>query len=151
MLGICGGLQMLGGRIRDPAGVDGSAEGLGLLPVRTVFAREKRTEQVESRFSGLEPPWDALNDISVSGYEIRHGDVAAADGAPAVLEEERGFQNGPVLGVTLHGLFESSEVVAALTGSRPGRSLDAVFDGLADLVEERLALDRIAELAGVAA
>src|SRR5207237_873836 len=33
VLGICGGLQILGRRIDDDAGVDGSGEGLGRLPV----------------------------------------------------------------------------------------------------------------------
>jgi adenosylcobyric acid synthase len=37
VLGICGGLQMLGGAIEDPAGVEGSAEGLDLLPVVTSY------------------------------------------------------------------------------------------------------------------
>ena len=44
VLAICGGLQLLGGAIDDAAGVDGSGISLGLLPVRTVFRPEKRTE-----------------------------------------------------------------------------------------------------------
>src|SRR5439155_21309768 len=42
VIGICGGLQMLGGELHD-AGVDGSASGLGLLPVTTRFRRGKLT------------------------------------------------------------------------------------------------------------
>src|SRR5208337_1566847 len=40
VLGLCGGYQMLGRTIRDPAGVEGPAadlEGLGLLDVDTVL------------------------------------------------------------------------------------------------------------------
>src|SRR5437867_2231157 len=42
VLGVCGGLQMLGERVDDEAGVDGSASGLGLLPLRTVYAAAKQ-------------------------------------------------------------------------------------------------------------
>jgi len=61
VLGICGGLQMLGERIEDEAGVDGSADGLGLLPLRTTFRAPKLTEQVFCRFNALSAPWRALS------------------------------------------------------------------------------------------
>ena len=44
VLGICGGLQMLGERVEDEAGVDGSGQGLALLPLRTTFAASKQTD-----------------------------------------------------------------------------------------------------------
>ncbi len=47
VLGICGGLQMLGMSVRDEAGVDGTAEGLGLLGIETTFLLDKRTERTE--------------------------------------------------------------------------------------------------------
>jgi adenosylcobyric acid synthase len=40
-------------------------------------------------------------------------------------------------------------VLEALFGRAPRRSLDAVFDGLADSVEEHLDCGRLCELAGV--
>jgi adenosylcobyric acid synthase len=149
VLGICGGLELLGGPIDDPAGVDGSATGLGLLPVRTTFRSEKRTERVETAFAALPEPWHALSRLDVRGYEIRHGDVSPTAPATEAASTGRGFVAGPVLGLTLHGALESPDVVAALVGLRPARTLESVFDGLADLVDEHLDIDALGRLAGV--
>jgi adenosylcobyric acid synthase len=149
VLGICGGLQMLGHELVDAGGVDGDAVGLGLLPVRTTFGRTKRIESIQVTFARLPPPWDVLSGTAFRGYEIRHGEtVATKDGAEA-LSGGRGYARGSVLGITVHGALEQSEVVEALLGRRSSRPLDAVFEGLADLVEERLDMDEVARAAGV--
>jgi adenosylcobyric acid synthase len=150
VLGICGGLELLGGPIDDPAGVDGSGTGLGLLPLRTTFQAEKRTERVETTFVALPEPWHALSGLAAQGYEIRHGEISATAPAAEAIAGGRGFVAGPVLGLTLHGALESPDIVAALVGIRPVRPLESVFDGLAELVEERLDIDAVARLAGVA-
>jgi adenosylcobyric acid synthase len=145
VLGICGGLQMLGEEIVDSAGVDGSAAGLGLLPLRTEFGAAKRTRRSESRFADLDPPWDALSGLAVSGYEIRHG--ATSGPVAEALPDGLGFVAGPVLGVYLHGLLEDPEVVSRLLGIRSLRSLDQVLDELADAVEPHFDVDRLEALA----
>ena len=150
VLGICGGLQLLGGSIEDDAGVDGSGAGLALLPVRTVFRAEKRTERVDALFGALPEPWAALSGLPFSGYEIRHGDVVPTAPTAEAIPDGRGFVAGAVLGLTLHGALESPAVVEALVGRRPTRHLEAVFDDLADLVEARLDMDALERLAGVA-
>ena len=150
VLGICGGLQMLGDELLDPAGVDGDAAGLGLLRVRTTFSREKRIEALEVAFERLPDPWAALGGLRARGYEIRHGETVADRPVHEVLPGGRGFAAGCVLGVTVHGLLEDPAVVRALLGTAPARSLEHVFDALADLAEERLDMDELARLAGVA-
>jgi adenosylcobyric acid synthase len=150
VLGICGGLQMLGEELVDPAGVDGAGVGLGLLQVRTRFAQTKRTETVEVAFGQLPAPWQGLTGKTVRGYEIRHGETAPTTPLVEALPGGRGFVRDTVLGISVHGALEHPDVVAALLGRRPERSLEAVFDGLADLVEERLDMDQLARLAGVA-
>jgi adenosylcobyric acid synthase len=50
-LGVCGGLQMLGLDIDDPAGLEGAATGMGLLPYGTEFKSPKRYRR--GRYAGI--------------------------------------------------------------------------------------------------
>ncbi|MES2947534.1 MAG: cobyric acid synthase [Pseudomonadota bacterium] len=96
-------------------------------------------------------PWEALAGVSVSGYEIHHGQTEqhvamakAGDVAFAVLPDGLGWQNatGNVMGVYLHGLFEDTQVLQALFGRKLNGevpTLDTVFDGLADYIEHHFA------------
>lgn len=138
LLGICGGLQMLGAAIEDPFGIDGSAVGLGWLPLRTRFAQDKITRAAQARFADLPAPWSALAGAEVSGYEIRHGLSTPARPLAEAIPAGLGYAEGPVLGVYVHGLFQSPAVRAALFGRAGDASLAATFDLLADAVEEHL-------------
>jgi adenosylcobyric acid synthase len=138
VLGICGGLQMLGVRIEDEAGVDGSANGLALLPLRTAFAASKQTEKTSTQFSPLAEPWAALGGRRLTGYQIRHGQTTTTAPVTEALPDGLGYVEGPVLGIYLHGLFERPDMLEALFGTSPHRSLDETFDELADAVEEHL-------------
>ena len=129
VLGICGGLQMLGERIDDQ---HESVSGLGLLPVNTAFKPSKTVSRATLAVEQLNPPWDRLNGHSVDTYEIRHGRVSSSSDpstSPAF------YQQGPILGITGHGLLESPAVVEALIGLAPDRTLDQTFDHLADAIE----------------
>jgi adenosylcobyric acid synthase len=100
ILGICGGLQMLGNRIRDPQQLEGpGAEGLGLLDVETTLAPEKITRQ--TRVSTAECGW-------LEGYEIHLGRTVAGPHVETYLSPGLGFRQGNVAGVYLHGLFENT-------------------------------------------
>jgi adenosylcobyric acid synthase len=150
LLGICGGMQMLGSELRDPAGVDGSAEGLGLLPLTTVFAAEKLTSGAQARFApSLDGPWAAMAGLPLDGYEIRHGRISA-NGASEALEPDLGWADGPVLGIAPHGLFEQPGLVAALLGTDPTGSLEQALEDLTDAVVAGLDMDLVERLAGVA-
>lgn len=140
VLGICGGLQMLGEALVDPHGIDGNAPGLGLLPLVTVFERDKTVRHRSAVFGALAGPWAALSNVGVSGYEIHHGRTAlhpqmAQDGREA-MPEGLAWQNarGNVLGLYLHGLFEDPAALHALFGAA-APTLDATFDGLADFID----------------
>ena len=142
VLGICGGLQMLGESLVDPHEIDGNAPGLGLLPLATLFERDKLLTATRVRLAPqLDAPWSALAGLQTSGYEIHHGRTAQHPALPRAAEvmwDERGvplgWQQGSVLGCYVHGLFEQPEVLRALFG-REVPCLDAVFDGLADFID----------------
>jgi adenosylcobyric acid synthase len=151
LLGICGGLQMLGRELRDPAGVDGNARGLDLLPLVTTFAAGKLVRRTEARFApGLGDCWRALAGLELSGYEIRHGRIEACEPVQEAISDGRGWVSGPVLGISVHGLLERPELLAALLGRAPEHSLDAAIDRLTDAVVEAIDVERVERLAGVA-
>jgi adenosylcobyric acid synthase len=144
VLGVCGGLQLLGSRLSDPQGFDGEpyAErlGLGLLPLDTVFTAAKQLHAAPVRFAATQGPWAALAGVVATGYQIRCGQTTAGAGT-AVLHDDTGaaigWQQGRVLGVYAHGLFESPAVIRALFGDTVP-TLETAFDTLADLVDEHL-------------
>jgi adenosylcobyric acid synthase len=88
--------------------------------------------------------WRALSGQRIDGYEIHHGqtqiDPAAANAGARALVQGLAWQNGAgnVLGMYLHGLFESTSVLTALFGAQ-ARTLDAVFDRLADHIDAHFA------------
>lgn len=143
VLGICGGLQMLGEALVDPDDLAGNAPGLGLLPLVTRFEPAKTVRRARILFEPLVEPWAALSAVAADGYEIHHGVTLQHAGmAPArvAVAGGLGWQNaqGNVLGVYVHGLFEDARVLQALFGASV-RTLESVFDGLADVAERHFA------------
>jgi adenosylcobyric acid synthase len=147
LLAVCGGLQLIGTRIDDALGLEGGTPGhdtaLGLLPLATRCDAHKQLGHRRCRFGRLDGPWLALSGMPVDGYEIHLGRSEASDpDLRAALTADGGdvlgWQRGNVLALYPHGLFENPSVVRALFGLAP-RSLDAVFDGLADLLDANIA------------
>lgn len=138
VLGVCGGMQMLGVGIDDPHGVDGTRDGLGLLPVHTSFGADKLTAHTRTRFASLPGVWQAWSRQPIEGYEIRHGVTTAVDDVTVAVPGGRGFMCGSVLGVSVHGLLEDPRLTRALLDVADLRTLDEVFDDLADAVAARL-------------
>ncbi|MBQ2453464.1 MAG: cobyric acid synthase, partial [Lachnospiraceae bacterium] len=82
IIGICGGLQILGGSIADPEGAEsgGSIEGLGLLPYDTVMQEEKHLAQREGTIEpGLPGIFASLSGRHFTGYEIHLGESVSRD------------------------------------------------------------------------
>jgi adenosylcobyric acid synthase len=148
ILAVCGGVQMLGGDISDPHGVESAARGLGLIPATTSFGPTKQVRQRSVTFAeSVGGPWSDLGGRTIQGYEIRFGETSFGAPAVPVLPDGLGFTCGSVLAVYLHGLAEIPAVTASLTGREPARSMDDVFEGLADLVDHALDAAWLADLA----
>jgi adenosylcobyric acid synthase len=141
VLGICGGLQALGEALVDIHGIDGNAPGLGLLPLVTLFEPDKIVRRQSATFGSVDGPWAPLSGLVLDGYEIRHGRTAQHAGMAAgrpVLGQDLGWQAGSVLGISVHGLFESAAVQQALFGCTVP-ALDAAFETLANAVQSAFA------------
>lgn len=149
VLGLCGGYQLLGARVGEDAG-------LGLLPVATDFADEKRVAPAGGTTAG---GWLLPAGLPVEGYEIHQGRTRA--GAVPLVELD-GVPDGAVVGLVagtyLHGLLDGAPVRDALVAALRGRrGLDPTaatheetaaarglrFDTMADLVEAHLTLDGV--------
>lgn len=136
VFGVCGGLQMLGEWLEDPAGREGgepgpggsdpaagdsgaqtgALPGLGLLPLRTRYGTGKVLRQ--RRTAALWPPGPPL---PLEGFELHQGlSALQAQGEQAGLEltplcsdpglgwwRRCGDQGGLVAGTYLHGIFDN--------------------------------------------
>lgn len=148
VVGLCGGYQLLGRKIRDLHGVEGpseEADGLGLLDVETDMLTEKTVRPL----SGVSIP----GGHPIVGYEIHMGETTGRDTRRRYIRLENGEDgaislDGNVSGCYVHGLFWSDSFRAAwLDSLRSGTASDlfyrdAVDNALNELADElELALD----------
>lgn len=155
IVGICGGYQMIGERVRN-AGIESvngeldEVTGIGLLPVDTEFSREKRVEEVTKTVRGFGPLSGFLGEVN--GYEIHMGgSTVTGDVAKPLGEESAATER--VLGTYLHGLFENREPrekfvenLFELAGKeRPERrsAPESPYEAVADMIEENCRLGEI--------
>jgi adenosylcobyric acid synthase len=102
VIGICGGFQMLGKKIFDPAKTESNyteLDGLNLLPLETTFAENKFTKQVTVDAADFEFLGSHIHAENLEGYEI-HSGVTNLDGKKFVTAEN-------VLGTYIHGIFDN--------------------------------------------
>jgi adenosylcobyric acid synthase len=157
ILGICGGYQMLSGRIVDRVeSAAGTVDGLGLLDLEIEFADPKVLRRTTGHSVEL--------GIPVHGYEIHHGRVVRSGDAPwlELGGAPEGSVRGAVWGTHLHGLLESDQfrrVWLREVSERAGRTgftsaentsvadlRSTQLDLLADLIEHNLDIGHIERL-----
>jgi adenosylcobyric acid synthase len=139
VLGLCGGYQMLGRRIRDPLGVEGhvgAADGLGLLDIETTLTADKRLERVHGETSDGAP---------VSGYEMHMGVTEGPDCARPFARLADGSSDGAVsadgriIGTYIHGLFADDRQRSAWLRRFAAGQAAISYDRLVDETLDRLA------------
>ena len=147
VIGLCGGYQMLGRVLRDPAGLEGqpgSVAGLGLLDCETTLAAEKQLRNVRGH---LKLGAGEAAAVPMAGYEIHMGvTTGVALARPAVVLDD-GHSDGAisdddqVLGTYCHGLFDHPRALAGLLAWAGAGDIAPV-----DLAARREAdLDRLAD------
>lgn len=126
IFGICGGYQMLGETLSDPYGVEagGTISGIGLLPMDTVFTKQKTRTRVEGFFGPVSGPLQELTEMPVDGYEIHMGQTERREGLlpltrirdtnTAESSKDDGAFSGHIYGSYVHGLFDREESAKAL-------------------------------------
>ena len=113
-LGICGGYQLLGEKIKDPLGVESDRKevrGLGILPMETILEEEKIIRKVTGAC--------LMNGKKVTGYEIHMGKstILRRVGKPFLRIHEPGnrrswedgwsLEGDRIAGTYVHGILDS--------------------------------------------
>lgn len=160
LIGICGGYQMLGKKIRDSYHLESRQHeipGLGVMPVTTVFKKEKILAQVTAI--------EISSGLKVSGYEIHHGrtlNLKNHKAAFRVIESQgKGVNESDgtvskdtrIWGTYIHGIFDESgfrrdflnrlrvkKGWQAITSSS-SITLDRELDKLAQVLRDNLDMD----------
>lgn len=165
IIGICGGFQMLGKKLIDPHGVESSLkeiDGIGLLPVETIFHPYKITTQVEG-YVNSKPS------ITIKGYEIHMGETS---GEINLFHIKRlatgesifdGATRENIWGTYIHGIFENDSFRRLIInkhrvkkGLKPVEFISSwqkikedFIEKLADNIASSLSMERIWRLIGI--
>jgi adenosylcobyric acid synthase len=159
VLGICGGYQMLGRTIADPAGIEGAigaVDGLGWLDIATELTGTKRLAPVAGKSAPA-----VFGQAAFDGYEMHVGETQGQDCARPLVTFADGRSDGAVsrdgriMGCYVHGLFahpEQRKAWLALRGAASsGFSYEERIEGALDALEAHLEahvdLDRLLSLA----
>ncbi|WP_372661521.1 cobyric acid synthase [Cohnella sp.] len=121
LTGICAGYQMMGRSLLDPHNVESNVpelDGLGFFPMKTVFTKDKRTEQI----TGMVAQGFCENGMTVEGYEIHMGRTSFLEPVahpfhirlnrlPDQLESYHSdgaiSEDGLLWGTYIHGIFHN--------------------------------------------
>lgn len=129
ILGVCGGYQMMGKRIRDPQNIESGnpeTEGLGFFNMTTEFMPEKVVRQVHGEITS--DLFGQKTGGQVEVYEIHMGVTEHHEKYPEFGKEGAVHSSGRLAGTYYHGLFDHPEFrtsfLTALARSS-GKSLPA--------------------------
>ena len=172
VIGICGGYQMLGRRINDPHGAEShnkSVDGIGLLNIETLFAKEKTTCRVEAEvlkgFRG-QGPGSSMDQGALKGYEIHMGTSTGDIGLFRVTRVSQsamvtdhdvrnpkseivldGSKNKNCWGTYIHGIFDNDSFRQGIINQvRTAKGLSPFNSQVSYGESQEQALDRLAAM-----
>ncbi|KEJ00329.1 cobalamin biosynthesis protein CobQ [Clostridium botulinum A2B7 92] len=171
IIGICGGYQVLGSKIKDPHNVEtdlGEIDGLNLLDMKTIFEKEKVTTRVSAKLLNEE------TENAVYGYEIHMGISKYGENINPLFKiydkngEKVGYfdgainEKGNVMGTYIHGVFDGvafrEKIINELRvkkGLKKKKSQvyehmrEKELDKLADVVRQSLDMKKIYSIIGM--
>ena len=178
VFGICGGYQMLGETIQDPEGMEhkGQVRGMGLLPINTVFQKQKTRTRVVGNFGKVDGILKSLTGVAVEGYEIHMGiteimgngvHLSQIENTTGNIENNTkkrkldGAQKGNVYGSYIHGIFDAPDVAKQIVATllqEKGCDPEGVkafemkeykekqYDTLADVIRASLDMERVYDI-----
>ena len=166
IIGICGGFQMLGEKIKDPYGIESEIKeipGLGLLELETVMEKEKNTTQYEGKLSNCTGLLEGLEGEKIKGYEIHQGVTFGNESK--VNDEDRivtVIKGENIFATYLHGIFENEKITRNILNkvrAKKGIELqmkgitfdeyrEQQLDKLEKIFRENVDIDKIYEILG---
>ena len=178
VFGICGGYQMLGETIQDPEGMEhkGQVRGMGLLPINTVFQKQKTRTRVVGNFGKVDGILKSLTGVAVEGYEIHMGiteimangvHLSRIENTTGTIENNTqkrkldGAQKGNVYGSYIHGIFDAPDVAKQIVATllqEKGCDPEGVkafemkeyketqYDALADVIRASLDMEKVYDI-----
>lgn len=172
IMGICGGYQMLGKELTDPFGIEarGVMRGMGLLPIKTIFAKKKTRTRMDGIVCSIEGEFSLLSGASFQGYEIHMGETMVDNATQfsflrdGKYEKQDGVCCGNVFGTYVHGIFDEgdfTERILRIICKKKGIDIDDMeyfdlkkykesqYDLLADTIRRNVDMKKIYEILGV--
>ncbi|KRU24726.1 cobyric acid synthase CobQ [Clostridium sporogenes] len=171
IIGICGGYQVLGSKIKDPYKVEtdlGEIDGLSILDMETIFEKEKVTTRVSAKLLNEE------TENTVYGYEIHMGiskygkninplfKIYDKNGEKVDYFDGAINEKGNVMGTYIHGVFDGvafrEKIINELRvkkGLKKKKSevyehmREKELDKLADIVRQSLDIEKIYSIVGI--
>lgn len=165
IVGICGGFQILGERVKDPYGIESDIKeipGLGILDTETVMEKEKNTVQYSGKFINTKGVLEGLDEVEIKGYEIHQGVTSGTESSVTDDNHIVAVVKDNIFGTYLHGIFDNEKVTRTILNKiREKKGMEQLgegitfdeyrereFDKLEKIVRENIDIKKIYEILG---
>ena len=165
IVGICGGFQILGERVKDPYGIESDIKeipGLGILDTETVMEKEKNTIQYIGKLVNSKGILEGLDGTEIKGYEIHQGVTVGNESSVTEDDHIVAVVKDNIFGTYLHGIFDNEKVTRTILNRiREKKGMEQLgegitfdeyrereFDKLEKVVRENIDIKKIYEILG---